>query len=219
MPARLSILAAARPPTPAVSRHAAAGELALAIGAFAGRVQPLSMARLARDAGLPESRLADLAAGRALPDLAEFLSLCAVLPSEFADIALAPAGLGGARRITALNGDGAGEGAEASRLAARAAELTALIGLEIGSGEPVPLAAAEAEPIVRALKARCERWLARGASTGGVPPSSKTRGALATRTRASTTSPSVSPTDPPGGAAAHPRARRPAPCPPSGRPA
>lgn len=145
-------------PARRITRHVAARELAVAINAFVGPAQPRSLAWLARESGIGETALADYAAGRATPGLPDFLTLCVVLPCEFADIVLMPAGLGGVRRLAM------GEGAGSSPPAARAAELVALIGCHLDDGAGDPAAAADQEPLVRSLRAYCERWLARRAA-------------------------------------------------------
>ena len=123
------------------------------MGAFVGRGLAWSVDALAAETGIAVSTLRDYLAGHATPGLPNLLKLLTALPSEFADMVLMPAGLGGCRRLAM------GEAGPLT-LNAKASELVAMIGLHLEDGRIDHVEEAQQVPLVRRLRAACDRFLA-----------------------------------------------------------
>jgi len=92
--------------TPPICQETAQATLTDALNLFVGRGRRYSLASLAAATGIGERTLKSYQQGEATPGYPHLLRLLAVLPVEFGDAVLAPAGVGRLQRIEGEEPDG-----------------------------------------------------------------------------------------------------------------
>lgn len=105
--------------------------------------------------GIPERTIKSYQGGQATPGLSYLLRMMAVLPVEFTDMVLSPAGLGNVSRTD-------GTGTNSLAVHAMASELNSLIAQALANDGVIDhREESEMEPTVRSLQARCNAWLSK----------------------------------------------------------